>query len=108
VFGESQCTVHVLFEFLVEFAAFPETWSSLGTCLAGFGFQPAWSRGLQRLMTWKTRNADCKTLKLWGEKGSLEPASGEKVCDPFGDGVWRGKGSSSSFRAIASYSTRTS
>lgn len=34
-------------------------------------------------MTWKMRNADCKTLKLW-EKGSLEPASGEKVCDLFG------------------------
>ena len=53
-------------------------------------------------MTWKMRNADRKTLKLW-EKGSLEPASGEKVCDLFGDGVWRGKGSGSSFGATALY-----
>ena len=56
-------------------------------------------------MTWKMRNADRKTLKLW-EKGSLEPASGEKVCDLFGDGVWRGKGSGSSFGATALYLTR--
>lgn len=56
-------------------------------------------------MTWKMRNADCKILKLWG-KGSLEPVLGEKVCDLFGDGVWRGKGSISSFGVTALYLTK--
>lgn len=90
--------------FLLNFLPFQTTWISLGTCLAGFGFQPSWIWGPCRLMTWKTRNADRKTLKLW-EKGSLEPASCEEDCDLFLDGVWRGKGSGSSFRATALYLT---
>lgn len=75
----------------------------------GFHLEPVWQclascQGLWRLMTWKMRNVGRKTLKLW-EKGSLEPASCEEDCDLFLDGVWRGKGSGSSFRATALYLT---